>query len=58
MMIFRFLFALAATVLAAWCLRAGLPLAAVAVVALAVSIRHAAESGRLAGFARRTLTIS
>ena len=47
MLAFRALFAVAATALAATLLLNGLPLGAVAVVAGAVALRHAAETGRL-----------
>jgi hypothetical protein len=49
----RAAFAIAVVVVALWFLSAGMPLGALAVVALCVWLRRAAESGRLLQLVRR-----
>jgi len=53
MLALRTAFALVVTGLVVWLLLAGMPLGALALALVAVALRHAAESGRLAGVANR-----
>lgn len=49
----RTVFAVGVPAAAVWCLRSGVPFGAVAVVALAIGLRRAAETGGLERLSRR-----
>ena len=53
MLVLRAAWAIVVVALALWALSAGMPLGAVAVITVGVWLRRAAESGRLARYARR-----
>lgn len=53
MLAVRMVFAVGVLAAAVWCLRSGVPFGAVAVVAFAIGLRRAAESGSLERLSRR-----